>query len=152
MSTNLKDALTLIENTLANDQDIIAWCLEKFNKQPTVIIGIDPHDPPEFEPNCPMICVASGGRARESNQAIRMHMIHVGCAINCDITTKNGNVTRFKGIDLIDEFYDLVEQKITKAMNQNSFATTQEPTAEDETVYPYFKVTWSYAIRCPSRI
>lgn len=158
MATNLKNALDLISTTLDGNATINAWCLTNFHKIPTIFIGISPTNPPKFEGNCPLIIVGPGTRYREQNQAHRTHTIKVGCAIESNAQTKSTSeqVTRFTGVDLLDEFANLVENAITKAMNKNGYPSMQEPEIEDEitadaTIF-VFKAIWSYTLRCPALV
>lgn len=158
MSTNLKDVLDLIATTLDGHAAINAWCLEKFNKIPTIFIGVSPTNPPKFEGNCPMIVAGPGNRHRETHQAHRVHSIRVGCAIESNVQTKSASeqVVRFTGVDLIDDFAGLVEAAVTKAMNAAGYPAVQEPEFDDEItadakIY-VFKAMWTYTVRCPSRL
>jgi hypothetical protein len=150
--SQLKDVLSLIKTTLAGNAEIDAWCGETFGRAPMIFVGIDPRKPPQLEQNCPMICVITDGRRRERNQSYLEHTIHIGCAIKSDTQERTGNTVVFKGIELIDDFANLVEAVITKAFNQNGYASTQEAVFGDDVDPSFFKAHWSYNIRCQSII
>lgn len=152
--TTLSSILDLVQTTLDGNATINAYCLAAFHRIPSVFIGLNPLDPPDFSGNCPMIVVGTGTRARETNQANRIHTIRIGTAIEDKSTAESasGQVIRYAGITALDEFADVVEKEITKALNAAGFAATQEPEFEDETIPPYFKATWSFTVRCPSRL
>jgi len=153
-NTNLKNLLDLVETTLDGNVDINAWCMTNFNKIPTVFIGLNPGNPPPFDGNVPMIVVGTGTRHREPNQAHRAHQIRIGCAIQSDtqIRSASQQVVRFKGLQLIDDFTNLVEKKITTALNANGFPSIQEPEVEDEIAGNNFKTIVTFTVRCASRL
>lgn len=148
--SRLKDVLALIRDTLAADATIRDWCSATFGKSHTVFVGIDPKKPPKLEENCPMICLVSDGRRRERNQAYLEHTVHIGCAIKSDTQERTANTVTFKGLELIDDFADLVEARVTKLLNQNGYAAVQESVFGDDAEPSFFKAHWSYNIRCQS--
>jgi len=152
MSTNLKDALALIKTTVATDTDISTFCLDRFSKAPTIFLGINPLNPPVLEKHCPVIAVWVGGRARVQNQSHRVHAINLGTAIMDDAQIRSGNVHEFRGVTTLDDFANLVEEKVVKALNAAGYSTTQEPAFEDENTCPFFRAVNTLMVRCPSRI
>lgn len=152
MSWNLSDVITVIENAINGNSAINAHCLTTFGKIPTIFIGIDPRKPPKFEESCPVIAVWTGGRARSQDQSHRMHTVSIGCGIKDTTQTRTGQSIRFKGLEKIDTFANMVEEAVVKAMNAAGFATSQEPSHEDENIDSFFKATWTFIIRCPSRL
>lgn len=132
---------------IANDADINAFCLTNFERKPKIFDGIDPRNPPELKTNSPTISITTGGRAREQNQAYRLYGLIIGVGIHKEGQTVSGQVVKFIGSDLMDELSNLVEAKITKILNMNGIASTQDPSIEDETIPPFFKSFWSYALR-----
>lgn len=152
MSMNLKDALALIELTVSTDATISAHCSEVFGKAQSVLIGINPLNPPKLEEHCPVIAVWVGGRARISDQSHRIHTVNVGVGIRDEEQIISGKVRRFCGLATLDDFTNVVEAAVTKALNTAGFASTQEAVHEDENTYPYFRAVITYLIRCPSRL
>lgn len=154
MSTNAKDAVTVAQNAVNGNTTINTWCMTKYGKNPTIFVGIDPLKPPPFSGNCPMIIICFGIRAREADQRYRAHSVRIGVAVEDkdNRQARTGQIVRFLGCDDLDDFADLVEKEITRALNAAGYASTQDPDIEDECIPPYFVGRWSYLIRCPSRL
>jgi len=144
----LTDVLALIETTLLNDADINAFCQQRFGRRLFVFCGIDPKDPPEYK-YCPMVCLATGPRAREAAQDYYSHGLNVGVSISQDKITKTDWSVHFDGADDLNTLARLVERRITLTLNSAGIAGTQEPGYEDVINPPYFEAVWSYSrIRC----
>lgn len=152
MSTNLKDALAVMKTAVSTSAVISAFCTANFKKQPTIFVGINPLNPPQLEQYCPVIAIWVGGRSRVANQAYRIHAVNIGTGIMDNTQTVTGNVHEFRGVTTLDNFANLVEEVVVKALNASGYATTQEPAFEDENTCPYFKAVNTLMVRCPSRL
>lgn len=158
---SLRDALTLIRTTLADDVDIETLCTTYYQRKHKVLIGIDPRNPPDSNDFCPYIAVGLGRRARDAgNHHYIIHELIVGVVINDDADCSDDpampvNVVEFKGVSRVDELASLIERKLTKAFDQNGFPNAQSPEFDDQApgfLFPLFSAAWSYTIRCASRL
>lgn len=149
--TTLSDILTVLAPALATDPAIAAWCQEKFQRPVSVFVGVDPLELPELKPNCPMIAIVPGRRSRIPEQYNRVHEIRIRTAIHDDrkpVATAGTIV--FPGLQLADEFANLVEETVTATLTANHIASTQDPEDGDEVIPPYFISRWAHIAQCPT--
>lgn len=139
----MKDLIDLIVTTLQADSDLKTWCQTNYTRDPFICVGLDPNQAPLYE-NCPMIVIATGTRYREQRQNYRIYSLKIGCAIEDSTVTQSTYFMQHQGFERIDEFSNLVEKIITKALNTNGYASIQEPEFEDVYEPPHFEAVFTY--------
>jgi hypothetical protein len=139
----VKDLIDLIVTALQANSELKTWCQSKYTRDLFICVGIDPNQAPMYE-NCPMIVIATGTRYREQRQNYRVYSLRIGCAIEDSTVTSQTYFMEHQGFERIDEFSNLVEKIITKTLNANGYASTQEPEFEDVFEPPHFEAVFTY--------
>lgn len=154
MIKNLNDVLVILAAAIEADATISAYCAAEFGKPLSILVGIDPKNPPKFDATAPMVLLSSGTRYREQLQAYLVHQLRVGIAMECDDPpAKVGNITTYPGLAKLDALSVLVERCVTVALNGAGFAAVQAPEHEDITNHPMYEAVWTYdQISIPNRI
>lgn len=150
----LNDVLVLVAAAIEADADVAAYCAAEFGRALTILVGIDPKNPPKFDVVAPMVLLSSGTRYREQLQAYLVHQLRVGIAVEYDHPpAKVGNVITYPGLARLDGLSVLVERCVTRALNGSGFAAVQAPEHDDITNHPMYEAVWTYdQISIPNRI
>lgn len=156
MAQTITDVLTAIEAALANSATLSTWCTTNYSKAPSIFIGIDPLEQPEFKVSCPIVAVLPGGRIRASHQDARYHTIKIRCALHDTTAPATGTKTNSKvygTLSKLDAFANIVDGVIVAALNGINIPTTQGNNTDegDEITPPFFISRWTETVICSIR-
>lgn len=141
----LKDALDAIVNAVSTDAGIAAFCQTNYRQGPFVFRGVNPEDPPG-EAFTPCVVVSTGGRGRSGDYHRRLHEIHVACGIVGDKPSVSGNVVSYPGVDLVNEFAELVESVATKALLEADVLSSLPMGDPDQIITSWHLARWTYQV------
>ena len=74
------ELLSLIQETLADDMAVNAWCLDIFGKVPTVFLGMDEENPPDQD-HYPVIMILDCRETRGRHSRARSWSVEIGVGI-----------------------------------------------------------------------
>ena len=132
--------MTELADRLSNDKDIVAWCVEKFGRGPTIFLGIDENAPPEQD-DYPSIAISGVSRAMTQNHYQKSWDIGIGIGIYEETISSSeiahGSATvilkKFDGFLLAEAFIDLIEKCIIR-----KFKVTFQGEHSTVSYYPLF--------------
>lgn len=144
MSTGIYTALKYIGEKLISDAAIDAYCKLKFGKSLSVFIGQDESDLPS-EDDAPLVIMTAGGRGLEGGDHINSRSARITKVVKDRLSSKketlSTGVVFYPGLDLLDEFSDLIDKTITNipahSSKEISFQLTEGP--DDQIQFPVYK-------------
>lgn len=102
----IMELVELFLGGLSTSTVIEKWCLDKYQKTPWFISGMDYNKPPREE-ECPYIVIMPNEKLEGHVAELRYGIIIAWCICNKETENKN-NVTKFKGLYESDELGQLI--------------------------------------------
>lgn len=102
------ELLLTIQNALATDRGLTAWCTQQFGKAHKVFLGIDEQHPPQAD-DYPLVVVTGVSQIRGEGQYERQWLVSIGVGlVNETVTTTDSTVT-YDGMAQAETMRELAE-------------------------------------------
>lgn len=110
---DMYDILTVWRDAIKNSQPIIDFCLEKYNKLPTIFVGIN-FDAPPTDDDCPVIILMPGTKIEGQAITPFLYALSIGWSIYNEQTVVIDNVVEYVGIQQCSQLGQLIYETIAQ--------------------------------------
>lgn len=111
---DLAETMAAIRDAIKADQAVTAWCQQNYGRQHKVYVGIDEENPPA-EADYPLVAVIPAGHKWGLKSRLEEARLIIVCGIVQSAVDIAGNVIELRGIQEIETFRRLVEERLLKA-------------------------------------
>lgn len=122
---------------LANDTDIETWCQTNYGFSVSILVGLNLEDPPRKD-ECPCIVLVPGKKRTGKAVDIESLIAGVALAVYDEAKTTSGKITKYSGIQKVEEFRQLVLTVIAQSLMDGGFIAEVETEYEPVELFPFF--------------
>ena len=112
--SDLAEVMARIRDAVKADKALLGWCQEKYGKSHKIFVGIDEENPPA-EGDYPLIGIVPIGHRWGLKSRIETANAIVFCGIVQKAVDTAGNVTELRGVQEIETFRRMIEDRLYKA-------------------------------------
>lgn len=147
-ATVIKD---LIVSAIANDAEIASWSSTNYGRGFLVYDGVDLDNLPGEE-NCPMVIVYNDELVQGSDQEDHVQRVITSCCIADTGKEIVGNVVKFAGCDMLEEFRKLVQNAVVPIRSGNIAFSQVEVDYQPIEQFPLFVAHMRFSITEPQTL
>jgi hypothetical protein len=111
------ELLEKLRDILVADADILAWCMDHYDKRHTVYLGVNDEDLPDPAAKYPVLVIYYAERKKSANVQVVVYQAEIGAGISDDdITGTDGDLhVTYEGLARVAELRELAERAIEKS-------------------------------------
>ena len=143
----ITEILQKLRDLIVESDDLATWCDTKYDKSPTIFVGIDSRHPPT-EDSMPHILLLPGGKDEGTEESIHIYRVHVSWCVKDTGVTQTENVIEYDGVYNTDALGQLI-WNILAGFSTNCPASRVEYDIEGAAFVPLFPGTMTIEIRVP---
>ena len=118
----ISDIVNKWKEALVSSEEINAFCMERYGRQPQIRIGVNKKRPPT-ESDCPVIVLRPGAKREGEYEETYTYVISVGWAIRNETEYVVGRTYEMQGTEEVDDLGQLILQEIQQISSNYPIST-----------------------------